>query len=150
MIGESKLVVTEWRTIPGFEAYEASFCGLIRPKVPRYKNGRGAMLRPWIVTRHNRDSAYVSLHVDGKRTKCLVHRLVALAWHGLPPEGKPDCAHIDHDSLNNKASNLRWMSHSDNIAENWEREVEQRARLEDACGLEPIYLGPDPRSDVPF
>jgi hypothetical protein len=146
----------KWRPIPGIESYEASACGKIRPTNPRYKNGRGAEgLRPWIVDRHGRLSSYVSLHVDGKRTKWLVHRLVAMAWHGLPPADAPDCAHLNGNALDNRAANLQWLSHSENIKATWaedaeEIRIETRCRWEDALGFVPAYLGPERGSEVPF
>ena len=43
----------------------------------------------------------------------LVHRLVALVW--IPnPERKPCVDHIDRNKHNNSASNLRWVTHSEN------------------------------------
>jgi len=114
----------EWRSIPGFPGYEASDEGQIRPIRPRYKRGRGAVLKPWIVERHGRQAAYVSLHHDGERSKQLVNRLVTLPFHGLPPEGQPDSCHRDHNSLNNRASNLQWGSHSWNVQSNYDRQAE--------------------------
>jgi hypothetical protein len=144
--------VAEWRVIPGFPSYEASDEGVIRPVTPRYKNGRGKDgLRPWTVERHGRIAQYVTLHVDGKRHKHLVSRLVCTAFHGAPPEGMNDCCHKDHNSLNNRASNLKWDTHANNVAENFSEEaMERRARWEDDIGLGPCYTGPDRYSDVPF
>lgn len=141
---------TEWRAIPGYEGYEASSEGEIRPVNPRYTKGRGLILRPWTVDRHGRLARYVTLHQGGKRHKHLVHRLVALAFHGLPPAGKEDCCHVDHNALNNRASNLKWDSHSANIEDQWERRHEERIREDDALGVTPSYTGPCPGSDVPF
>jgi len=110
----------EWKPIPGFPGYEASSSGVIRPVAPRYKNGRGKDgLRPWTVERHGRLASYVTLHQDGKRHKDLVSRLVCLTFHGPAPEGLNDCAHVNHNSLDNRASNLKWSAHADNVAENY-------------------------------
>ena len=44
----------------------------------------------------------------------LVHRLVATAF--LPnPENKTDIDHLDGNCSNNKVSNLRWKTHSENM-----------------------------------
>lgn len=144
-----ELVVT-WRPIPGFSGYEASDQGVIRPTNPRYSRGRGATLKPWIVERHGRLAAYVSLHINGKRHKHLVHRLVALAFYGPAPEGMNDCAHANHDSLDNRASNLKWSTHADNVQANFERDLDRRIRWEDDCDLGPRYHGPDRESGLPF
>ena len=138
--------MSAWRPIPGFHGYEASSDGVIRPTVPRYKNGRGSVLKPWIVCRHGRDAAYVTLYITGAKTKQLVHRLVCLAWHGLPPPGEEriDCCHIDHNSLNNVASNLKWDTHAKNIEANYERAAIMEEELTELMGS---LASP---SDVPF
>lgn len=148
----------EWRAIPGFPGYEASSNGDIRSSQPRYRirpvelwlaelvgeriERRCELLEPWIVERHGRRAAYVSLSIDGQRSKQLVNRLVTLAFHGLPPEDKPDSCHRNHDSLDNRASNLRWGSHAENVAEQFSDEArERRAILEHNAGLL-HYAGP--------
>lgn len=50
---------------------------------------------------------------DGKRTTCLLHRLIAETF--LPnPEGFPVVNHIDGNKKNNSVSNLEWCSYSRN------------------------------------
>jgi len=39
-----------------------------------------------------------------------VHRLVALAFLGAPPDNAPEVDHIDHVRTNNRIENLRWAS----------------------------------------
>lgn len=159
--------MVEWRRIPGFAAYEASELGQIRPVEPRYKvrpieaflaelvgekiERRGDVIAPWIETKNRRDAARVCLTIDGKRHKEFVHRLVCLAFHGVPPPELTDCCHIDHDSLNNRASNLKWDTHANNVAECYSEEAIMRRSLwEDDIDSGPCYTGPDPRSDIPF
>lgn len=43
-----------------------------------------------------------------------VHQLICRAFHGLPPEGKPEVDHLDRDPSNNKEANLRWTDRSGN------------------------------------
>lgn len=46
----------------------------------------------------------------------LVHRLVAEYFLPKPKKNQVVVAHIDHDKLNNKASNLKWMTHEESVA----------------------------------
>lgn len=140
--------MVEWRPIPGYHGYEASELGEVRPINPRYKRGRGLTIKPWIETRHKRQAARLSLHHEGQRTKHFVHVLVCMAFHGLPPPDT-ECCHINHDSLDNRACNLKWDTHSVNIEEQWEKRREMEANLDDAMGLA-RYNAPPPDSDVPF
>ena len=39
----------------------------------------------------------------------MVHRLVCAAFHGDPPAVTDHADHIDFDTRNNRASNLRWL-----------------------------------------
>ena len=56
----------------------------------------------------------VTYYKDGKQKHEYVHRLVAAAF--CPnPEGKPIINHIDGNPENNRAENLEWCTHSENI-----------------------------------
>lgn len=59
---------------------------------------------------------HVSIQDDaGNKHKFAVHRLVAQAF--VPnPENKPQVDHIDSDPLNNKASNLRWVTQEEQFS----------------------------------
>ena len=52
---------------------------------------------------------------DGTVKKCLVHRLVAIAFLGAPPPGKPEVNHINEDTTDNRIDNLEWTDHRANI-----------------------------------
>lgn len=43
-------------------------------------------------------------------------RVVAIAFHGLPPEGKTQVDHINKDKYDNRAFNLRWVDAEENSA----------------------------------
>ena len=43
-----------------------------------------------------------------------IHRLVALAFIGAPPEGKEHINHLNFDKTDNSAENLEWASPAEN------------------------------------
>lgn len=55
------------------------------------------------------------LSVSCARKLYLAHRLICEAFHGPAPEGKPYVDHIDRCKTNNTPSNLRWVSHKENV-----------------------------------
>lgn len=101
--------MTEWRTIPGYEVYEASSDGRVRR--PGRRNGEP--LTPAPVG----DTGYlkVTLYVDGAAKTFRLNRLICTAFHGPPPFPGAVAAHLDNDKLNNSAANLTWTSQSENI-----------------------------------
>ena len=111
-----------WKQIPNYRNYEASNLGRIRSidrtvTVDRFdKNGnqvkmnlKGTVIKHWI--QHD-GRQYVKLVDDnGDRTNGLqVHRLIAFAWHGLPPNDTDECDHKNRNRVDNRPSNLHWMS----------------------------------------
>jgi hypothetical protein len=56
----------------------------------------------------------VKLHRDGKDSTQFVHKLLALAF--IPnPDGKSCINHINGDKLDNRLTNLEWVTHSENM-----------------------------------
>ena len=105
-----------WQEAWGYPDYEVSSKGRIRRAdtqrllipVPR---GRGQINR-----------AYRRLHLSReengarKQSTAALHSLVAKTFHGLPPSPDLEVAHLDGNNQNNRADNLRWVTHRENMA----------------------------------
>lgn len=102
----------EWRIIAGFPDYAVSSEGRVKRLVPDARNHTCRVLRPYL---NNKGYEVVTLSGDSGLRKRLVNRLVCTAFHGPAPAGRPDAAHNDGDRLNNRESNLRWASRSENM-----------------------------------
>ena len=92
----------EWRSIPGYDTYEASNLGRVR---------RITILKP----RLNADGyECITPCAGGAKKMCRVHRLVALAF--LPnPEDKLEVNHLDKNRANNRLENLEWATRKENM-----------------------------------
>jgi len=97
-----------WKQVPNFPSYEVSDLGRVRSwktKKPRY-------LKP----SKSGGCYFVILCSNGNRYFKRVHRLVLIAFVGLPPEGY-ECGHRDGNPSNNRISNLRWITHKENMVD---------------------------------
>jgi hypothetical protein len=99
----------EWKPIPGFPDYEVSDLG----QVASLKRGEREILAGGKTEMGYRN---VLLYRDGRRVGRRVHQLVALVFHGPRPEGLV-IRHLDGNQLNNAASNLRYGTHEENLAD---------------------------------
>lgn len=99
----------EWRPIEGYGGkYLCSNMGRIKS----LKHANARLLTPFM---NNKGYDRVCLSRFGEAKHYLVSRLVAQAWCPNPdPAICNTVDHIDGDTLNNCASNLRWMSQQDN------------------------------------
>ena len=98
----------EWRPIYGHPGYYVSRHGEV---LSIDSKNRYRYLRFY----HNKyGHCYVDLSHNGKKTKCLVHRLVAEAF--IPnPQHYPIVMHKDDDPTNNEVTNLCWGTAADNL-----------------------------------
>lgn len=106
-----ELATEEWRDVIGYEGkYQVSNLGRMR-SLNYMRTGRVQNLRFKI---SKGGYCIVNLLKDGKRKTYIVSRLVAIAF--IPnPENKPCTDHIDTIRTNNRLSNLRWVTYSENI-----------------------------------
>lgn len=116
-----------WRDIEGYEGlYQISNLGRIK-RVARASKNKGTygsmyqykekILSP---QENKRRFGYyeISLHKNKKEKRFKIHRLVACAF--VPnPNNKPEVNHIDGDKRNNKATNLEWVTSSENKKHAW-------------------------------
>lgn len=104
--------VEEWRPIPGYEgAYEASSLGRIRSHRPC----RGLPV-PHVMTAGVDALGYrfVTL-THPRRRRWPVHRLVLAAFVGDRPWPEWSAAHNNGIPGDNRLSNLRWATHTENM-----------------------------------
>lgn len=113
-----------WKPVVGYEGlYEVSNLGRVRSH-GRYRRGRnggkrfcpGRILNPIL-----NDAGYplVNLYANADTTSSRierVHRLVAMAFLGAPPEGKDEVNHLNGDKADARPENLEWVTHAENSA----------------------------------
>lgn len=105
-----------WKPVP-FEPFGSKYVisnlGRVKPiKKSVFSRAREDCLKYGIGAR---GYAFVSLYCDGLVKQCSVHRMVAIAFIGSPPDGKNIVCHLDDNKTNNAVDNLVWGSAADNM-----------------------------------
>ena len=105
-----------WETISGFDNYEISNKGNVRSWKVIGSTIGSVLQEPRLLKIYDNGKGYkvVKFRVNG-RVKCFyIHRLVAT--HFIPnPTHLPEVNHKDECKSNNRADNLEWISHKDNL-----------------------------------
>lgn len=107
-----------WRDVVGYEGlYQVSNQGNVK-SLDRYVkdiNGITCFKKGKIKNMTISKTGYyvVYLYKDNKLKTCKVHRLVAYAFLEKP-KGKEYVDHINTNRLDNRADNLRWVTHKEN------------------------------------
>jgi hypothetical protein len=109
-----------WADIPEFEGlYQASDMGRVRSldRMITDSVGRETLIIGTLLKQYINRGGYrcVSLHNGGKTRTKTVHRLVLAAFIGPCPDGC-ETMHLDGIKTNNKLDNLRYGSHTCNLA----------------------------------
>lgn len=102
----------EWRSVVGYEGvYSVSSRGRVR----RELGGRGSTSGR-ILTCKVAPNRY--LHVDlsfrDRKRRYLIHRLVAMAFIGTPPNGDSVVNHLNGEKSDNRVANLEWCTVAEN------------------------------------
>lgn len=102
-----------WKIIGEAPSYAVSNLGKVKRIAPGYGTQCGRILKG---TRRQRGGyRQVFLGVGATKLPRLVHRLVAEAFIGPRPSALHEVAHCDGNSLNDRANNLRWATHAENM-----------------------------------
>lgn len=113
-----------WKDIPGYAGFQVSNTNKVKRLAFEFKdslNKHYCIPENYIVTAINR-KGYQRCELclgGGKKKSFTVHRLVMLAFKGLPPIGMTQINHIDGNKLNNHPDNLEWSNNSHNIKHAW-------------------------------
>lgn len=103
----------QWRPVKGYEGYEISSFG----RVASYRRKTAIIMKPQL----NNAGYLVVWFSYKKRNKIrLVHRLVAAAFC-TARQGRNVVNHKDGNRLNNKASNLEWVTTKENVQDALQR-----------------------------
>jgi len=97
----------KWKPVKGWEGiYDVSRYGEIR-SCRKSMEHYSVLLVPAPTK-----NGYLHVHLskDGRSATAKVHRLVAEAFLGNPPDGCDEVNHKDEDKTNNRVDNLEWCS----------------------------------------
>lgn len=119
----------EWRLIESFPDYTISTIGNVKRVV---RDQKGRLSGKCLKLLSDADGYFqVNLFRDSLAHTRKVHRLVCLAFHGLPPTVVHEVAHADGSRTNNHADNLRWATEKENADD---RELHGRTARGDRHG----------------
>ena len=101
------------KKIIGFENYSIDRYGNI------YSNNfKGRKHGPGLLKSNIGTNGYLYVNLYCQKTKTskkqMVHRLIALSYHGKAPTIKHEASHVDGNKTNNYYRNIKWATHSEN------------------------------------
>lgn len=109
----SRRALRQWRPVLGWEVfYEVSDHGEVRTVASGQGRVLGRVLRSHLV-----GAGYLAVELRrfGTRSARRVHRLVCEAFSGAPPTPRSEVNHLNGDKLDNRATNLAWCTHHENM-----------------------------------
>lgn len=107
-----------WKDIEGYNGqYQVSNLGFVFARKTYVKGFGGTYLKKPHVLKdacNGKGYRYVTISVNRRRKNHYVHVLVAKSF--LPnPDNKPEVNHINGNKMDNRAENLEWVTHSENL-----------------------------------
>ena len=99
-----------WRAVPGYPELEASNLGTVRRVLATqtgYTARAGYVYQNKVMPNGYCMTRFTS---DGTQYNVMTHRLIALAFLGLPKEATMVVNHKDHNRQNNCPENLEWVT----------------------------------------
>ena len=111
-----------WKEVPSRPGIKASNLGrvLLPERTARMPNGGKRKYCPkptfGAKTKANKNARHEFMGLFNRFFGNMkVHRLICEAFHGPPPNKKSVVIHLDENSLNNKANNLKWGTQKENL-----------------------------------
>ena len=106
----------EYRFVDGTEGnLVVSVNGEVLKRYPKSYRYGGRKNYYQVVHPKQNVAGYLQINVPVRNTTTLVHRLVAEAFVDNP-KGYNEIDHRNHNRLDNRAENLRWCTHSENMS----------------------------------
>lgn len=124
----------EWRTVKGFEGYyEVSNLGRIRAvkRTVHYANGHYQTFKEHLMSLSVSQSGYyrIELSKNNIRKKFFVHDLVAKAFLKQQDSNHTLVHHKNYNKLDERASNLMWVTPSFNVKHGYDYEGVKKTAL---------------------
>lgn len=98
------------KDIPGIPEYKVDASGSVWSVFHNWRGYQSRRVKPRVEDGYLR----VRLRTGGKLAKFAVHRLIAMAFHGLPKDVKMHVRHLNGIKDDNRPDNLRWGTAKEN------------------------------------